>query len=339
MLALRRASRGLTRLRAPQPVTSIFEKEITMKQPFVQFGRWLALAAVLLFGLVAGAGAVEPLVDVAWLKANLGKPGIAIVDIQEKDDYLAGHIPGAANTSFSKSGWREERADKVPDMLPAKLDKLVAHIGSLGVDNDTHVILVAPGESYNDMGWATRIYWTFKVLGHDKVSILNGGMAAWAKDKSNPIEKGAAKVQAKTFVARPRPEMVATVEDVRRAMEKGIVLVDNRPEDQYAGINRNPKATQSGTLPGARNLPSGWTTENAKGTFRPKSQIEKLYQVANVPVSGEQINFCNTGHLASIGWFVSSEILGNKQAKLYDGSMVEWTMTKAGPVEQKVKLD
>jgi hypothetical protein len=120
---------------------------------------------------------------------------------------------------------------------------------------------------------------------------------------------------------------------------QGIVLVDNRPQDQYVGINRNPKVSQSGTLPGARNLPSGWITENAKGTFRPKSQIEKLYKVANVPTSGEQINFCNTGHLGSIGWFVSSEILGNKQAKLYDGSMVEWTLAKAGPVEQKVKLD
>ncbi|GAB4479026.1 MAG: sulfurtransferase [Burkholderiaceae bacterium] len=310
-----------------------------MRQPPLHLGRSLAWLAALFFALVANAFAVEPLVDVAWLKANLGKPGIAVVDIQFKDDYLAGHIPGAANTDFAKSGWREERADKVPDMLPAKLDKLVAHIGSLGVGNDTHVILVPPGDSYSDMGWATRIYWTFKVLGHDKVSILNGGMAAWAKDKANPIEKGAAKVQAKTFVAHPRLEMVATVDDVKRAQQKGVVLVDNRPEDQYAGINRNPKATQSGTLPGARNLPSGWTTENAKGTFRPKAQIEKLYSVAGVPTRGEQINFCNTGHLASIGWFVSSEILGNKQAKLYDGSMVEWTKTNAGPVEQKVKLD
>ena len=41
---------------------------------------------------------------------------------------------------------------------------------------------------------------------------------------------------------------------------------------------------------------------------------------------------------ASTGWFVSSELLGNKKVKLYDGSMVEWTIIKAGPVEQKVKI-
>ncbi len=309
-----------------------------MKQITMKLGRTLGLAAAFLFGSIAPALAAEPLVDVAWLKANLDKPGIAVVDMQPTTDFMRGHVPGAASTDFGKSGWREERADKVPDMFPAKLDKLVAHIGSLGVDNNSHVVLIAPGGSYADMGWATRIYWTFKTLGHDNVSILNGGMAAWAKEKGQ-IETGAAKVTAKTFTPNPRMDMTATVEDIKAAKAKGVLLVDSRPEDQYVGINRNPKATQNGTLVGAKNLPSGWTTENGGGVFRTKAQLEKLYKVANVPTSGEQINFCNTGHLASIGWFVSSELVGNKKAKLYDGSMVEWTMTKAGPVDQKINID
>lgn len=310
-----------------------------MKYLAMQLCRAFGLVVAFLFVSMAAAFAAEPLVEVAWLKANLGKPGIAIVDMQPTSDFLRGHIPGAANTDFAKSGWREERADKVPDMFPAKLDKLAAHIGSLGVDNDSHVILVAPGASYGDMGWATRIYWTFKALGHDNVSILNGGMKEWLADKTNPIETGAAKVTAKTFTPKPRLDMIATVDDVKAAKAKGITLVDSRPEDQYVGINRNPKATQNGTLPGAKNLPSGWTTENGGGKFRTKAQLEKLYKIAGVPTEGEQINFCNTGHLASIGWFVSSELMGNKKVKLYDGSMVEWTMAKAGPVEQKVSFD
>lgn len=310
-----------------------------MTSTTIKAGRALWLALAFLFAGIGSALAAEPLVDAAWLKANLGKPGIAIVDMQPTTDFLRGHVPGAANTDFAKSGWREERADKVPDMLPAKLDKLVAHIGALGIDNASHVVLVAPGGSYLDMGWATRIYWTFKTLGHDNVSILNGGMAAWTKDKTNPLETGAAKVAAKTFAPQPRMELLATIDDVKAAKAKGVLLVDSRPEDQFVGINRNPKATQNGTLHGAKNLPTGWTTENGGGMFRPKAQLEKLYKVADVPTSGEQINFCNTGHLASIGWFVSSELLGNKKARLYDGSMVEWTMTKAGPVEQKISLE
>ncbi|MEO1765926.1 sulfurtransferase [Thiobacter aerophilum] len=299
----------------------------------------LGFCALLLFWSMT-ALAATPLVDVAWVKANIGKPGIVFLDLQPPADYLRGHIPGAVNTSFEKDGWREERArDKVPDMLPENLDKLAALIGRLGIDNKTHVVLVPPGQSHLDMGWATRIYWTFKVLGHDEVSILDGGMKAYTADKKNPLQAGPITPEPKTFVVHFRPEYLATVDDVKHALaSKKVVLVDLRPEDQYVGINRNPKATMNGTLPGAKNLPSPWLTDNAGGTFRNLEQLRELAKIAGVPTTGPQIEFCNTGHFAANGWFVMHELLGNKEAKLYDGSMVEWTLTKAGPVEQKVKL-
>lgn len=310
-----------------------------MKKLLTHWNGLLAAVFILFLGITQAALAADPLVDAAWVKANIGKPDVVFVDLQSTTDYLRGHIPGAVNSDFAKSGWREERAsDKVPDMLPTNLDKMVAHIGSLGIDNNTQVVLVPPGNAYADMGWATRIYWTFKVLGHANVSILNGGMNEWGKDKANPSQTGMTKAEPKTFTAHLDKNLIATIADVKAAKAKGVVLVDARPEDQYVGINRNPKATENGTLPGAKNLPSGWTTENGGGKFRSTAQLKQLYKIAGVPVSGEQINFCNTGHLASIGWFVSSELVGNKKAKLYDGSMVEWTMDKAGPVEQKVKL-
>ncbi len=299
----------------------------------------LGFCALLLFWSMT-ALAATPLVDVAWVKANIGKPGIVFLDLQPPADYLRGHIPGAVNTSFEKDGWREERArDKVPDMLPENLDKLAALIGRLGIDNKTHVVLVPPGQSHLDMGWATRIYWTFKVLGHDEVSILDGGMKAYTADKKNPLQAGPVTPEPKTFAVHFRPEYLATVDDVKHALaSKKVVLVDLRPDDQHVGINRNPKATMNGTLPGAKNLPSPWLTDNAGGTFRNLEQFRELAKIAGVPTTGPQITFCNTGHMAANGWFVMHELLGNKEAKLYDGSMVEWTLTKAGPVEQKVKL-
>lgn len=304
--------------------------------------KWLGGVLLLLLVSVRMASAADPLVTVDWLRANLGKPGMVIVDLQSPTDYLRAHIPGAVNSNYPRDGWREERADKVPDMLPEKLDKLLAHIGSLGIDNDTHVVLVPIGNSSTDVGVATRIYWTFKVLGHDKVSILDGGMAAWTREqdkaKANPVQAGAVKAEPKTFRANLRKEMLVTMDDVRKALAAGVPLVDNRSEDHFVGINRHPRSTESGTIAGARNLPNSWLTVNGMGEFRKKGQIEQLYKVANVPLSGEQIYFCNTGHWASIGWFVSSELLGNKRARMYDGSMVEWTMLKGGPIEQKVRL-
>ncbi len=311
-----------------------------MQRQFMGWMRGLVALAALALVVAARPAAAQPLVDSAWVAANVGKPDVVFVDFRPAPDYLRAHIPGAVNSNYGKDGWREERADKVPDMFPADVAKLAAMIGRLGIDNNTHVVLVPGGANSTEMGMGTRVYWTFKVLGHDKVSILNGGMADYldlAKEKKYPLASGGVKPEPKTFTANLRKEMLVTMDDVKKAQAAGILLVDNRPEDHFAAISRHGKAKAAGTIPGAKNLPQQWLTENGGGEFRPKSQLEQLYRVAGVPTSGEQINFCNTGHWASIGWFVSSELLGNKQAKLYDGSMVEWTI-KDNPVEQRVKL-
>ncbi len=308
--------------------------------------RWGGLLAALLLLLLTARGALanEPLVSIEWMKANLGKPGIAIVDFQPPAEYLRGHIPGAVNSNYAKDGWREERAaDKIPGMFPEKLDKLLAHIGSLGIDNNTHVVLVSTGLNTIDIGMATRAYWTFKVLGHDNVSVLDGGMLEWTreqdKSKANPMQAGAQKAEQKTFKANLRKEMLVSMADVEKAQKSGILLVDNRPEDQYVGITRF-HVPDYGTLAGAKNLPMGWLLENGMGRFRNKSQLEQLYKLAGVPTSGEQISFCNTGHWATIGWFVSSELLGNKKASMYDGSMAEWMrLNKGKGMDRKVVLN
>ena len=163
-----------------------------MKTIFVTSSRKLGIGLAFLVTLSGNALAADPLVDAAWAKANAGKAGIVFIDFQPATDFMRGHIPGAVNSNFAKDGWREERvSDKVPDML-AEPNKLAELIGKLGIDNDTHVVMVPPGLNSTDMGIGTRIYWTFKVLGHDKVSLLDGGMAAYTRDKANPLETGAA---------------------------------------------------------------------------------------------------------------------------------------------------
>ena len=73
--------------------------------------------------------------------------------------------------------------------------------------------------------------------------------------------------------------------------------------------------------------------------MRPVAELKKLYDVANISINGEQITFCVTGQWASLGWFVAYELLGNKNARLYDGSMADWTHDPALPVERKVVLN
>jgi thiosulfate/3-mercaptopyruvate sulfurtransferase len=308
----------------------------------------LLLAAAVLLGASFAPAVAQPLVDVDWAKANLGKPGIVFLDLRSgggltKEGYLKEHIPGAIFTDYAKDGWRE-KIDGVEGMLPPP-EKVAKLIGSLGITNASHVVIVPMGRAAVDMGAATRIYWTFKVLGHDNVSILDGGYQAWAaidektKQPINPIASGGAELPPTTFTPHFRKEMVIDRNDVKKAMEAGVPLIDNRPNDFYVGLTTSPVVKRAGTIPGAKSLQESWLTKNNGGSFRSKSQLQALYKQAGVPVEGEQITFCNTGHWASLGWFVSSEILGNKNVKLYDGSMAEWSQHPELPVEQKFKLD
>ncbi len=299
------------------------------------------LLTAALASMAGATSAADPLVDVNWVKANIGKANVVFLDLQPATDYLRGHIPGAVATDYYKAGWVVEGTNKVPEMFPVdNTDKLAEMIGKAGIDNNTHVVIVTTGAASPNMAHGTRIYWTFKILGHDNVSLMDGGMAAYTKDKSNRLETGAVTPAPKTFKVSLRREMLATMDDVKKAVAGGkTTLVDNRSEDLHVGITQSPKTKQAGTLPEARNIPTSWLTVNNGGQLRNRAQLEQLYKLAGVAAtSGEQIYFCNTAHLSSLGWFVSHELLGNKQAKLYDGSMAEWTILQGGPVVQKVKL-
>ena len=298
---------------------------------------FLALSFVL--AAFMPANAVQPLVDASWVKDNIAKPGVVFLDLRGNPRaFQAGHIPGARWTSYGRDGWRA-KINNVPGMLPPTA-KLEALIGRLGIGNADHVVLAPAGWDATNMGIATRIYWTFKVLGHDEVSILDGGMNAYLADKKNPLEKGMTTPKPKTFKARFRPELLATAEDVRKAISgKNTTLIDHRPSGQFMGVNKSGSVKRLGTLPGAKNVPAMWTTVNNGGVFRSKEELVKLYKAIGVSTEGETINFCNTGHWASVGWFITHELLGNKKAKMYDGSMAEWSRIKESPMDRKVKLN
>jgi thiosulfate/3-mercaptopyruvate sulfurtransferase len=301
--------------------------------------RKILFAALALIMCPVLSYAAEPLVDVAWVTVNLDNPQVRLVDLRGPRAHAQAHIPGAVATDYGRDGWRVKNKDGVAGMLPEDTSRLAALIGKLGIGNGSHVVLVPPGYSSSDMGIATRLFWTFKVLGHDVVSILDGGMAAYAADKRNRLEKGPVQVTPQTFTVSLRRDMLVDAAGVEAAREAGTTLVDNRPADQHLGLVRHPDAKRAGTIAGARSLPQSWVTQNGGGTFRTPDELKKLYSYAGVAESGPQINFCNTGHWASLGWFVSSQLLGNDQARLYDGSMVDWSRHGDLPVERKVPLN
>ncbi|HCA26474.1 MAG TPA: sulfurtransferase [Betaproteobacteria bacterium] len=303
----------------------------------------LILAPLLVAGTAVASAAPPPLVSAQWVAANACKPGVAVIDIRSPVGgggnlytYLRGHIPCAVYSNYKTAGWRV-KSHGVVGMLPPtpKLEKL---IGDLGVGNANHVVIYSAGTNALDMGSATRVFWTFKMLGDNNISILNGGYAGYVAKKL-PVKRGKHTRKATHFAAHFQPQYLATEQDVEHAVNSGAAaLVDNRPHAQYIGVVTPHMDKRAGTLPGAKNLPQGWITVNDGGAFRSPAQLEALYKVAGVPVMGKQITFCNTGHWASLGWFASSQLLGNKDVKVYDGSMAQWTRNSKLPLVVKVKL-
>jgi thiosulfate/3-mercaptopyruvate sulfurtransferase len=276
----------------------------------------------------------SPLVSPSWLNDNRQNDDLVILDLQDTQGFQRHHIPGSVNTDYGQ--WRINKKGS-PKVMPA-VTTLEKMIGDLGIDNKSHVVIAPMGATAGDLASATRIYWTFKTLGHDAVSILDGGLIAYAQSQRYPLERGENKPIAGTFKAKPRKEMTLTASEVKQALNDKHLAVDNRSRAEYLGIYAGSGRERPGSLPSAVNLNYDWLTVNGSGKLHSKDNLEKIYLASNVPLQGGQINYCHTGHRASLGWFVSHEILGNRAAKLYDGSTEVWAADPSLPMEDQIKL-
>src|SRR4029079_6154591 len=285
--------------------------------------RRVAAATVLIVALALPAAAepATPLVSPQWLKNQLSDPTIVVLDIRSAIDgggaqaYIEAHIPGAVHSDYDKGGWRVTRND-VPFMLPT-LPELEKLLGEIGIDEDSHVVVVPAGVHATDFGSAPRVYWTLKVAGHPAVSILDGGFAAW-QAAAYPVETGKPASLPKIFSAKFDPRLLAEgghVEAVERA--GGAPLVDARPANFFAGKQKAPTSKAYGHIPGALNLDSASFYDPAANRLRPKHELVAI--AAAIP-AGPVVSYCNTGHWAATDWFVLSAILGRHAVRLYAGS-------------------
>lgn len=302
--------------------------------------RFHVLATALVLGLASAGGAQaerltdQPLVDAAWLNDHLGAPGLVIIDIRDKTKdgapYAAGHVPGAVEAQYSAYGWRASIGG-APGLLP-QLDDISGKIAALGINDDTQVVIVPAGTNVSEFGGATRVYWTFKVLGHDNVAILDGGYAAWTAAGEPVSTEATAPAAPGNFTAKFRPELRAEVAEVEQAIANDVNLIDARSVAQFIGQEKTNTVQSLGTIPTAVNInfDKFWDPQNKR--FASKEQIAALVQQAGLTDENGVITFCNTGHLASIAWFGLSEVAGLKNVRLYDGSMSQWTLDPARPV-------
>jgi thiosulfate/3-mercaptopyruvate sulfurtransferase len=284
--------------------------------------RSLLLAASTLLTAVA-ATAAPALLSPAELGPLLKNPAVRIIDIREPKAYTESRIPGALSAPYAE--WRGPAAN--PGELP-DLPKLTALVQRLGLTPATHAVVVSSGADATDFGASARVYWTLKVLGLRELSVLNGGVKAWAQ-ANLPQNTAAATVAASSYVPTIDKSLIATRDEVRAQIESGKGrLVDSRPADFFNGDTRHQAARTPGTLKGAVNLEHSRWFVPGTSTLASPDEIRKV--AATLPPGSDQadtVSFCNTGHWAATNWFALSEVAGQKNVKLYPGSMVEWTQS------------
>lgn len=285
-----------------------------------------SLVLLISLSFISSAFAIETaLISPELLVEKKIQENTVVLEIQPLNYYQQAHIPGAVHTDFEN--WRSTNREGIQQMLPEQT-QLARLIGGLGIDNQSKVIIVPIGRGAADMAAAARIYWTLYVAGLDHLSILEGGLLAYIKAYGREdLESGNKAVKAKAFKVQLRLPEISNMKKVDYFLDLGFGIIDARSPDEFNGKVTGSPAENPGALPTAVNL-SYDSLMNAKGSaLLDANALQLLFEKAGAPLDGPQLSYCHTGHQAALIWFASHEILGNKQARLYDGSTLEWSAT------------
>jgi thiosulfate/3-mercaptopyruvate sulfurtransferase len=267
-----------------------------------------------------------------WLQDHLRDPGLRVVDIRgyvttrpvgpgveeatyrgARDEYLAGHIPGAVYAD-----WTQDIVD-LDDPVPAQIappERFAEAMAVRGIGDETHVVAV------DHMGgqFATRLWWALTYYGHERVSVLDGGWNRWVEE-GRDVETGPVEVRRAEFPARPRPDLRATAEEVvARLGAPDLQVIDARDASQYTGARR--RGLRGGHIPGAVHVPRELFFAECGG-FLSEDHVRRIVDERGVRTDRPVIAYCNGGVAATVVLFNLAR-LGFTNLTNYDGSWNEW---------------
>lgn len=296
----------------------------------------------------------EPVVSVDWLYDNLKEPDIKVVDaswympdeqrnpIQE---YQVAHIPGAL---FFDVDGIADRTTNLPHMLPSE-EAFAAAVSALGIQNKDDLVV------YDGKGIfsAARVWWMFRVFGHDRVWVLDGGLPRWrasgydveSSASSDAILKASAASEAIekvyqgqavgpiTFETKFQPHLVWNLEQVTKNIEeKSHQHVDARGKPRFDGIAPEPrKGIRSGHVPGSKCIPFSQMLDGSQ-TLLPADELKKRFDQEGISLESPVVTSCGTGVTACI-LALGLHRLGKTDVPVYDGSWTEWGAHPETPVD------
>lgn len=280
----------------------------------------------------------DHLVSTDWLADRLSDPGLLVFDCTTSivpdertiyrtepmiDRFLEGHLPGAQFIDVQKDF--SDNAHRYKFMSPPA-EQFAGRASALGVASGTKVVLY----STMDPWWATRVWWLFRVFGHDNAAVLDGGFDKWVAE-GRPVERGPALVRPRgDFIARPRPRMVAGRDEVLAAIgDTAVCTISARLPSQFAGIDGNNYG-RPGRVPGSVNVPAASLLDPETKTYLPPEALRERF--AHLSLTDKRvIAYCGHGIAASADAFVLT-LLGHPDVAIYDASLSEWAADESLPI-------
>ena len=275
-------------------------------------------------------GIIEPAILNELIHLN-STPNIKILDatfvLTEPEEtpyqiYMKSRIGNAIFFDINKIA--DSQSD-LPRMLPSS-DKFETKVSDLGISNNDLIVIY--GQAGMLMG-AARAWLMFRIFGHDKVCILNGGLPAWLNERfmlNNSPTPTPVKTQ---FKAKFRPELVCNIDNVKRESESGTAFIlDARSKERFNGTHPEPRAKMCcGHIPRSNNVPCKTLIKDDTKKLKSKKELQDIFNKIGVGKDDFVITTCGSGVTACVITFALYHI-GNKKAVLYDGAWSEWGRTK-----------
>lgn len=271
----------------------------------------------------------SPVVDTAWLAANLQNPKVRVIEVSVNPGlFERGHIPGAVNVS-----WHRDLVDTVRRDIASR-DQIQELLRRAGVEQDSTVVLYGDNNNW----FAAWGAWVLDIYGVGDVRILDGGRNKWeAEGRQVSTRAVTPRATQLSLTAAPNNALRARLADAvaiaeRRSSE---ALLDIRSADEFSGKIFAPQgvpelAIRAGHIPGAVNVP--WVQAvRPDGTFKSVEELRALYAAVGIDGTRPIIVYCRIGERSSHSWFVLSKLLGY-EVRQYDGSWTEYGNAVGVPV-------
>src|SRR2546422_311780 len=252
------------------------------------------------------------IVSAEWLAQHLKEDSLVLLQVGEKDEYVAGHIPGAQFITLTDIS--TPRGAGLALELPP-VAQLKAAFEKLGVTDKSRIIV------YFSKDWVSptaRVFMTLDYLGlGDRTSILDGGLPAW-RAENRTVTAELHEPKAGHFTPKPNPKLVVDAAWVSANLDKpGVMILDARAPKFYSGAEAG-QMPRAGHIPGAKNIPFSSLVEEKDNKFKSAAALRQLFETAGVKQDDSVATYCHIGQQASLLYF-AARYLGH-DAHLYDGS-------------------